>query len=307
LATGVWSERSLSLPTAAPAFAWTPAQTLGVAGFGVLFLTLLFFLSRPILREEATARFFACGMLLSVVPITAGFPHDRLLFFVGIGAMGLLAMLLVRLFDRSMTSRTGRLFGWVLLAVHVAIAAPFQWIMNAAVAAQEPIYADPPRSLPADPELERQRLVVVNQPSAFYGQYVLAVRAFDGKPAPRSILMLAPGTTSLALERPSRDTLIIEAGEGWLGSPFDNVYRTPAKPFAEGYQVRLPDVRIEVIEITPDGRPKKVRFVFACELEDPSLRWVLYDDGRYVPFDLPAAGERTVIAAVPFSLIWPRS
>ena len=108
-------------------------------------------------------------MLLAVVPITAGFPHDRLLFFVGIGAAPLLAMLLVRLFDRSLSSGIGRLFGWALVVVHVVIAAPFQLIMNTAVASQEPIYANPPRSLPDDPKLEDQKLLVVNAPSAFYG------------------------------------------------------------------------------------------------------------------------------------------
>ena len=89
------------LPPSTFAFAWTQAQTLGIAAFGVVVLALVFFLSRPILREDPTARFFAFGMLLAVVPITAGFPHDRLLFCVGIGAAPLLAMLLARLFDRS--------------------------------------------------------------------------------------------------------------------------------------------------------------------------------------------------------------
>jgi hypothetical protein len=242
-------------------------------------------------------------MLLAVVPITAGFPHDRLLFFVGIGAMGLLAMLLVRLLDRSVTSGMGRLFAWILMVVHVGFAAPFQLLMNAAVASQESLYADPPRSLPEDPELEHQRLVVVNQPSAFYGQYVLLIRRFDGKPAPTRMLMLAPGTTSLVLERSSESALTIEAEDGWLGSAFDNVYRSAAKPFLESYQVTLSDVRIQLVETTLDGRPKKVRFVFARELEDESLRWVLYHDGRYVPFELPGVGERKVIEAVPFSLI----
>ena len=129
------------LPPSTFAFAWTQAQTLGVAAFGVVVLALVFFLLRPILREDPTARFFAFGMLLAVVPITAGFPHDRLLLFVGIGAMPLLAMLLVRLFDRSRSPRMGRLFGWALLVVHVVFAALFQVVMNTAIASQEPLYA----------------------------------------------------------------------------------------------------------------------------------------------------------------------
>ena len=293
------------LPPSSFAFAWTEAQTLGVAAFGVVILALVFFLLRPILREDPTARFFAFGMLLAVVPITAGFPHDRLLFFVGIGAAPLLAMLLVRLFDRSLSSGIGRLFGWALVVVHVVIAAPFQLIMNTAVASQEPIYANPPRSLPDDPKLEDQKLLVVNAPSAFYGQYTLLVRKFDGKPTPQSMLMLAPGTTSLVLERPTANTLTIDSESGWLSSPFDIVYRARTRAFPENYEVQLSGVGIQVVASTRDGRPRKVSFTFERELEDESLRWVLYEDGRYVPFEVPAVGRSAVIEAVPFDLLSP--
>lgn len=245
------------LPPSSFAFAWTQAQTLGVAAFGVVFLALVFFLLRPILREEPTARFFAFGMLLAVVPITAGFPHDRLLFFVGIGAMPLLAMLLFRLFDRSQSSATGRIFGGTLVVVHVLIAAPFQIVMNTAVASQEPVYANPPRSLPDDPKLADQRLLIVNAPSAFYGQYALIVRTFDAKPTTHSMLMLAPGTTSLTLERLSSNTLSIGAEDGWLSSPFDIVYRARTGAFSENYHVQFSDVRIQVVAWTRDSRPKK--------------------------------------------------
>jgi hypothetical protein len=294
------------LPPSSFAFAWTPAQTLGVAAFGMLFLVLLFsLLLWPILREDPAARFFAAGMLLAVVPITAGFPHDRLLFFVGMGGMALLAMLLVRLFDRDLSTWRARLFGWALIVVHVVIAAPLQLAMSTSVSSQEPIYANPPRSLPDDPRLEAQRLVIVNAPNTFYGQYTLIIRRFDSKPAPRSILMLAPGTTSLTLERSAAHALSIEAKDGWLGSPFDNVYRDSTERFPTNYQVGLSDVEIRVVALTDDGRPKRVLFTFERELEDDSLRWVRYEDGNYVPFEPPAVGQTDLIEAVPFSLIDP--
>jgi hypothetical protein len=117
--------------------------------------------------------------------------------------------------------------------------------------------------------------------------------------------MLAPGTTTLRLERPSANRLVIEAEDGWLGAPFDNVYRDPSRPFPPDYRVELSDVRIEVVEATSDGEPKKVEFTFVRELEDESLRFVLYRDGRYVPFDLPGVGESREIDPVPFSLFSP--
>lgn len=295
------------VPPSSFAFAWTPAQMQAVAAFGVLVLGTLFVYLRPILRESATARFFAFGMLLAVIPITAGYPHDRLLFFVGIGGMALLAMLLVRLFDRSRSPgfRGARALGWALVVVHFVIAPVLHLAMGTTFASQESIYAEPARSLPDEPALTKQRLLVVNQPLPFYGQFTLVLRALDGTPVPRSQLMLAPGMSPLTLERISANRIEIEASAGWLGAPFDNVYRSETRPFPSGYEVCLTDVCIEVLTFTEDGRPERVAFTFTHELEHGSLRWVRYDAGRFVPFDLPAAGETVTLDPVELSLFSP--
>ncbi len=293
------------VPPSSFALLWTPAQTLGVALFGVVVLALLFVLLRPILREEPTARFFALGMMLSVVPIRAAYPNDRLLFFVGLGAMGLLAMLLVRLFDGRSAPAIGTTVGWVLVVVHVVVAAPLQVMMSASMAAQEPFYAAAPRSLPDDPALASQRLVVVNQPSFFYGQYVLLIRTLDSRPAPLGILLMAPGTSALTVERASTHEVVIEADDGYLSGPLDQIYRATGG-FPEGYRLELSDVRITVVSVTADGRPRRVRFTFAAPLEDPSLRWVLYEDGgRYVPFAVPPAGDSAHVPAVELDFLNP--
>jgi hypothetical protein len=47
----------------------------------------------------------------------------------------------------------------------------------------------------------------------------------------------------------------------------------------------------EVVGLTGDGRPAEVAFRFEVPLEDGSLRWLCYRDGRFVPFALPAVGQ----------------
>ncbi len=47
-----------------------------------------------LLRRERLARVWFLGMALSVIPLCAAFPMDRLLVFSGIGAFGLMALLL---------------------------------------------------------------------------------------------------------------------------------------------------------------------------------------------------------------------
>lgn len=144
-----------------------------------------------------------------------------------------------------------------------------------------------------------------NHPSPFFGAYTLRVRALDSRPVPQSMLMLAPGTSSLVIERRSANTLSIETAGGWNGSVLDTVYRDPSRPFPEDYRVDLSGVRIRVEALTDDGRPRSVQFRFDRNLEDDALRWVEYIDGDYAPFDIPAVGESTVVDAVPFSLLDP--
>jgi lysylphosphatidylglycerol synthetase-like protein (DUF2156 family) len=86
------SELSIMLPP----WYWIPLWRIAL-----IFLVLVAFVFVPLLRRDQTARFWAAGMLLSVLPICATFPSDRLLTFVGIGTMALIAQLLFVVFGKT--------------------------------------------------------------------------------------------------------------------------------------------------------------------------------------------------------------
>jgi hypothetical protein len=46
-----------------------------------------------------------------------------------------------------------------------------------------------------------------------------------------------------------------------------------------------------VTALTPDGRPAEAAFRFNVPLEDRALRWLVWRDGEFQPFALPAIGE----------------
>jgi hypothetical protein len=88
----------------------------------------------------------------------------------------------------------------------------------------------------------------------------------------------------------------------YLLSIFDGLYRaTPALSLGE--RIALPGVTIEATALTPDHRPAEVRFTFGKSLNDPSLRWLAWENGVYVPFAVPAVGTRTQLPPIanPFS------
>lgn len=61
---------------------------------------------------------------------------------------------------------------------------------------------------------------------------------------------------------------------------------------------RVDGMSAAVVEITPDGRPKRVRFRFDHALDDPSLRWVRWDGLGFVPVRPPAIGESAPVPTI---------
>tara|TARA_Y100000588_G_scaffold194978_2_gene209093 strand:+ start:10956 stop:12272 length:1317 start_codon:yes stop_codon:yes gene_type:complete len=98
----------------------------------------------------------------------------------------LLSLLLHRAFERT-RGWPWRSFGWLLVLVHVMIAAPFQTIFALAPKSIEQTVKGPALGLPDDPELPNQRLVIVNAPSFFYAQGTMLVRRFADWPSPKKV------------------------------------------------------------------------------------------------------------------------
>jgi hypothetical protein len=312
---GQWalpSQLSLLLSERAAHVLWLVA-----CGLTLLLGALLF----PLLRRDRIARFFALGMLLSLLPACATFPHDRLLFLAGFGGAGLLAQLLAGLLDptawlpRARAWRaTAFVAGATLAAVHLLLA-PIGLARGAAdLRAFGRLVEQAAASLPNDPQVSQQQVVIVQTPTAFVSIYGPPVLAAAGRPTPRRLLVLGSGIHTITVERPDADSLLVRPDGGYLLPPgsalpgtaqpsfdplylmplFDRLYRD-ANPLRLGERIELTGVTIEVTALTADGRPAAARFRFEAGLDDPSLRWLRWDDGVYVPFGLPDVGSSVTL------------
>jgi hypothetical protein len=298
---------------------WTPVTArVGIAFPGSVsspfwwvalgILATLAVLLFPLLRREATARFWCVGMLLALFPIAATFPAERLLFLVGVGAMGLLAQFLgeqhsspPRMITRSVA---------ILLVLTHLVLAP---LLTPALA-----YAVRPfgermlvaiDSLPRDGSIEDRTLVVVNAPD-----YLLAVtnirvvRLLQNLPAPKNVRGLVTGPVPVNVTRLDENTLRVHVEGGLLAGSLGTLFRDDSYPFRVGDEVRLSDMTASVATLTPDGRPEEVVFRFAVPLEDPSLLWVRWKNDRFATFAPPAAGETVSLEAAPDLFDWrPRT
>jgi len=105
----------------------------------------------------------------------------------------------------------------------------------------------------------------------------------------------------ITLTRDSDRSLRVLREDGWFRTTFETVFWDPDRDFAVGDMRRAGGMVAQVVAVTPDGRPREVRFTFDVPLEDPSLRFMrVGGDGSLVATRPPRLDE-----AVEVSPAWP--
>ena len=255
----------------------------------------------PLYRRDATVRFWVVGALLCALPACGVRPSDRMLTGSALGGMAVLATFLGALLDRVYP---GRVRAWTVAfaaalafvnLVYAPIARPFLISLNDSFDA---LLARADASLPQEPALAAQTLVLLNPPWDTFGIFVRLYREGHGRVQPKHYRWLATGTSSLRVERVDEHTLKLAPGAGYLATSSQQVLRSLERPLQVGEQVALEGVTLEVLSLTDDGRPREVSVRFATPLDDPSLRLFQWGAHEYVPFVPPAVGASVTLPAV---------
>jgi hypothetical protein len=271
---------------------------------GLIFAVFLILILTPLIRRYRTARFWATGMILSLLPICATYPCDRNLLFVGLGAMGLLAQWFFWVGEVDWTSKTHlwriavRTLLVLLILIH-AVLNPIVLTMRLQVFAL--IHRKIERAsaiLPPGLELEKRKIVLVNNPLyLFFVTNLILLRLVNGQYTP--IRVLSSGNQPLIFTRKDLYTIEVRAETGTLTDPDDFFIRS--KKFCPGQRVELNDMSVEVLQVN-NGLPSAATFLFPVPLENSSPAWFLWQDDGYIPFTLPAVGE--TIALKGASINW---
>jgi len=306
------------LPLSDLSMAWSASAFQVHWLWAVVFLTLVVVLVMPLILCDALARFWTLGMLLSVLPACAAVPMDRLLMFVGLGAMGLLAQVLAVLKGNSCWTphraawrRPAHVLAGLLLTIHVAVA-PVQFLVMLHVpklAGHES--SSLTRTYPSDPQLPHQTLVVVDSRSWVVEVFLMHVRDMEHRPLPQRSLCLTTACSAASLTRSDDRTVRVRVHGGylppqgyWPDCPhapvlstvyttrlLDRAVRGESNPLQLGHAIDLTSVRIEISRLRPDGRPAEATFRFRVPLEDSSLRWLRVTEKGYEAFKPPAIGQ----------------
>ncbi len=288
-----------------------PKVRAAAYALALLVLFLLGMVLAPLWRRLPVCRFWLLGAMLSVLPLCAAFPMDRLLVFPGVGAMAAIAVVFAEWREGGILASLPRarraLVGVAvpLLALLHLVLAPL--LLPARVmgvsflaAAFERVDA----SIPRDPAVCGRTLVVVSAPADGTVAYTPLRRAALGIPRPHHLRLLVTGRGSVRVTRLDDRTLRVRPERGFLSSEGERMVRGLSRPFRPGDEVLLSDLRVRVREVTRDGRPAEVDFAFEVPLEDPSLLWMWFRGGVLVPWSPPAPGESRLLPGSSFLDSW---
>jgi GNAT superfamily N-acetyltransferase len=294
------------------------AVFLGDSAFRSLFVlsalavvvTVSILLARHV--KDSLGRFWACGLLFSLLPLAAAFPNDRLLLLVGLGAMPLLA----RLFRAFFVATAGQGLGFLrrfelrqlavagLLAVH-CVWAPLS--LPGRAAQLELFATTEQRALDGwltSPGIADKTVLILSAPSVLFANYAQARQALLGLPRPAHLHVLSATDSELRVERDSTQSLTLTPQRGFLGTDLERHYRADER-LAVGAEARLTTFGARVVSSMPDGRPQAVRFQLSQPLSE--YLFLCWSGDRFSRCELPQVGQAVVLAKDDFGAVMARA
>lgn len=277
---------------------WALHTWIVIICLGAVFARLLW----PVLKASPPARFFAVGMAIAALPISGAELVSRSLWYVGFGAVGLIALFLDDYFSRRDTvTPSGSIFAVALLIIHLIVSPFFFWIGIQSIGFWDHHLDSRTIRLPNHKEQPNSVLLLsthmweVGVSFPMIKDVALSMGSDASRPPPSidRLRLLTTGVGEFELYRPDEDTLVVRSEEGfeWM--------RKGVWGFKKGESVTLSDVDITVLDVGPEGAAREIQFRF-----DPGvlktyevLEW---GGDYYQPSSLPAVGDvRRVVTSPP--------
>jgi hypothetical protein len=269
----------------------------GIFGHAMLVFAILFTLAlvvafAPLLARSRTARFWALGLVISLVPASSTWPHNRQLLFTSFGAMGLVAELWdmflgLRGKTLPLNLRAAGAVGAVLLLGRLVISPIATPISTCSVMLTRPLH----RAITSvGDEIAGRDAVFLTAPDYFAVKLVQLSRRVEEQPVARRFRALSFGPEPVTVRRASDRVLRLTYQGGILTTPFMELYRDRRLAMAPGDRISLAGMNIDIAHVTPDGRPDVADFTFDRPLDDPSFIFYYWTDEGFARFTPPSVG-----------------
>jgi hypothetical protein len=243
------------------------------------------------LHTDRNARFLALGMLASAVPLATTAASSRTMLTLSLGSAGLVAMAWTRRHELAFGNRLRKLGLRFMAGCHLVLAPlVFVPLSFASLLAEAPHRA----LVEVVPEAD-QTVAIVNIPMEINALYPQLMHEVQGRAWPAHCYLLYAGFGAVSVERTDAHTLELHSETGWAATRVDQLSRDWALGgLAPGDHVELERGWFEVLEVTPDARPTRVRVRFEDDLDDVFL---IRFDGPVPSRWRPEIGEQAVLIA----------
>ena len=253
-------------------------------------------------RWDRRIALWTLAALLALIPAAAAVPHPRMLVFAGPALWMIVAefvLAVLAALQRGALLRRGlAAAALAVLAVQHLVLAPI------ALALDSSRLHRPSRSLAAEVrglgralELPAQHLVIVNAPSMVHIAAIKDLRAQQGLTVPARMTVLGVTPHEVHVMRDGPSSFVLYTPLGYLLDALAASGRGPSRPLRGGERVHVLGYDVEVLRVSPDGRPLEVRFVFDRPLEDRSLRFAAWQHRTCRSYRFGAIGSRQVLRA----------
>jgi hypothetical protein len=274
-----------------------PVQVVvGLAGVLVLMGALRVCWPYMASSTRRALRWLVPGSLLSLLPIVATFPSDRMLLVPGLGLAAVIAAVLVAAFE-SMRERKRRILpavAGVLGIVHLVLA-PLMTIYVQYLLIRQSRESLELAASPVVRDSGNLETVLLFVPDHVVGLYMPLLIDHVGGRAPKSWRPLSIAACDHRLRRTGNRTLELETVDGaMMHGVFEILYRSPKNPLSPGTVIDRGLFRAEIVAAAEDG-PTRVAFHFDRDLRDPTLRFLVWRNGELRVAILPALGESVAV------------
>jgi hypothetical protein len=244
-------------------------------------------------------------MLLSVLPLCAIWPNDRLLLMVGFGAFGLVAIFVARVGEVvGPLRRVAVPLSVSLVIVHAVLAPILLPLREMQIAAlfKRPVQRAA-ASLQIDERTATTTQVILNAPHALFPLFTVAERVVESsiKMPQKAHLLGVAVVGTLGVERVDERTLALEFSEGFPQEPLSRFFRDPNDPFVAGQEIHVDGLMVRIDSCDAEGNATRVTYRFDVPLEDPSMAWSVWEKNAFVPYHPPPVGARETRAPIAFT------
>ncbi len=297
-----------------------PAEIFGFSGgaqpitnitliIAAVFCVIVMVVVIPLTKSNNRARFWLFGSIFSALPVCSALPHDRLLLFIGLGGVGIIIELINKGYVNqnlkanepaqivSGHSKPVKVFLLLFLFIHLLISP----LVLPLMAYSPKIWSSQVDHTPDDlfstsGDIENKKLVTFNVPIG--SSMGIAIQKYNNdETLPKKIWPISNYSSVIKINTIDKHSLIIEKAGGFVQQEEKSVRNTQSQPFVINETIELTGLKLQVIELTKDNRPLKIKAQFDEELNDPGLLFLFWDKANktYQQISIPSIGESVTL------------